>query len=64
MVGNQFRKDLPKCLERKDMFKEKERDESEVMRKVIAFSQKHISKSHKVKEENGRGLHEAVGLGS
>lgn len=27
MVGNQFRKDLPKCLERKDMFKEKERDE-------------------------------------
>lgn len=42
----------------------KERDESEVMRKVIAFSQKHISKSHKVKEENGRGLHEAVGLGS
>jgi len=42
----------------------KERDESEVMRKVIAFSQKHISKSHKVKEENGRGLHKAVGLGS
>lgn len=40
----------------------KERDEIEVMRKVTAFSQRHISKLHKIKEKNGRGLHEAVGL--